>query len=144
MDEGWTRWVLEQHKFPFTNLYNADIRGGHLRDRYDAIILPDMAERTILDGHRPGTIPERYAGGIGEEGAQELREFVNAGGTLIAFNNASLFAIGQLQLPVENAIAGVTPCTGCLLSAHIEDAKSPLDGGVAGGCRGNVRARSGI
>src|SRR6185369_15343785 len=39
MDEGWTRWVLEQQKFPFTSLYNADIRGGHLRDRYDAIIL---------------------------------------------------------------------------------------------------------
>jgi hypothetical protein len=130
MDEGWTRWVLEQHKFPFTNLYNADIRGGHLRDRFDAIVIPDMGERAILDGHRPGTIPERYTGGIGEEGVQELREFVNAGGTLIAFNNASLFAINQLQLPVENAAAGVTPCSGCLLTVHLEDGKNPLTAGL--------------
>jgi hypothetical protein len=135
MDEGWTRWVLEQHKFPFASLYNADIRGGHLRDRFDAIIIPDMAERSILEGHRAGTIPERYAGGIGEEGAQELRDFVNAGGTLIAFNNASIFAINQLQLPVENALAGVAPaqflCSGCLVSVHVEDAKNPLTAGLA-------------
>jgi hypothetical protein len=130
MDEGWTRWVLEQHKFPFTSVYNADVRAGRLRDRYDAIILPDMSERAILDGHRPGTIPERYAGGVGEEGVQALRDFVDAGGTLIAFNNASLFAINQLQLPVENALDGVTPCSGCLLMAPLEDAKNPLTAGL--------------
>jgi hypothetical protein len=134
MDEGWTRWVLEQAKFPFTSLYNADIRVGHLRERFDAIILPDMNERSILDGYRSGTIPERYAGGIGEEGAQELRDFVNAGGTLIAFNNASAFAINQLQLPVENALAGASQaqflCSGCLLAVHVEDAKNPLTAGL--------------
>ena len=25
MDEGWTRWILEQYQFPFTSLTNADI-----------------------------------------------------------------------------------------------------------------------
>ncbi len=134
IDEGWTRWILEQYQFPFKSLYNADIRGGHLRARYDAIIIPDMSERAIIDGQRPGTIPERYAGGIGEEGVQELRDFVNAGGTLITFNNASLFAINQLGLPVENALAGLTPaqflCSGCLLTTHVEDAKSPLTAGL--------------
>jgi hypothetical protein len=134
MDEGWTRWILEQYKFPFRSLYNADIRGGHLRERYDVIILPDIGERSILDGNRPGTIPERYAGGVGEDGAQELRDFVTAGGTLIAFNNASTFAINQLQLPVENGLAGVSQaqflCSGCLVGVHIEDAKNPLTAGL--------------
>lgn len=134
MDEGWTRWILEQYRFPFHSLYNADVRGGHLRDRYDVIILPDIPERSILEGYRPGTIPERYAGGLGEEGAQELRDFVNAGGTLVAFNNASLFAIDQLQLPVENALAGLSPaqflCSGCLLETRVEDAKHPLTAGL--------------
>ena len=123
MDEGWTRWILEQFQFPFTNLYNADIIGGHLRERYDVIIVPDIAERQILDGYRPGTIPERYAGGLGEEGTQELRDFVTAGGTLVTFNNASMYAVNQFKLPVENALAGCRPaqffCSGCLLSrAH--------------------------
>jgi hypothetical protein len=105
-----------------------------LRERYDVIILPDIGERSILDGNRPGTIPERYAGGIGEDGAQELRDFVTAGGTLIAFNNASTFAINQLQLPVENGLAGLSQaqflCSGCLVGVHIEDAKNPLTAGL--------------
>ena len=134
IDEGWTRWILEQYQFPFANLYNADIVGGHLREHYDAIVIPDMGERQIIDGHRRGTIPERYAGGLGEEGVQELRDFVSAGGTLIAFNNASLFAIDQFKLPVVNALAGLRPdqffCSGSLLTVHIEAAKNPLVAGL--------------
>jgi Zinc carboxypeptidase len=135
MDEGWTRWIFEQFAFPFRNLYNADIIGGHLRDRYDVILIPDSQSRTILEGHRAGTIPERYAGGIGEQGAEALRDFVSEGGTLVTFNNASLFAIDQFKLPVENALANVRPdqffCSGCLLKVHIEDAKNPLTAGLA-------------
>jgi hypothetical protein len=135
IDEGWTRWILEQFDFPFSNVYNADIRGGHLRDRFDVIIFPDSNARAILEGHRPGTIPERYAGGIGQEGVDELRDFVNDGGTLIAFNNASLFAIDQFGLPVTNALAGLNPtqffCTGCLLKVHVEDTKNALTEGLS-------------
>jgi hypothetical protein len=134
IDEGWTRWILEQYKFPFTSLYNADIRGGHLRERFDVIVIPDISERQIIDGHRPGTIPERYAGGLGDDGVQELRDFVDAGGTLVTFNNASIFAINQFKLPVENALAGLPAtqffCSGCLLTVHMEDAKSPLTAGM--------------
>jgi hypothetical protein len=134
IDEGWTRWILEQYKFPFTSLYNADIRGGHLRERFDVIVIPDISERQIIDGHRPGTIPERYAGGLGDDGVQELRDFVDAGGTLVTFNNASMFAINQFKLPVENALAGLPAtqffCSGCLLTVHMEDAKSPLTAGM--------------
>jgi hypothetical protein len=135
IDEGWTRWILEQYKFPFKSLYNADIRAGHLRAHYDVIVIPDVGERQILDGVRPGTIPERYAGGIGEDGAQELRDFVNDGGTLVAFNTASLFAINQFKLPVDNALAGMNPnqffCSGCLVTVHVEDSKNPATAGIA-------------
>ena len=31
MDEGWTRWVLEQYQFNLTSIHNADIRAGKLR-----------------------------------------------------------------------------------------------------------------
>jgi hypothetical protein len=135
MDEGWTRWILEQYKFPFKSLENADITGGHLHQNYDVIVIPDINERQILEGHRAGTIPQRYAGGIGEDGVQELRDFVNDGGTLVAFNNASMFAINQFKLPVENALTGLTAnqffCSGCLLTLHVEDEKNPLTAGLS-------------
>jgi hypothetical protein len=135
IDEGWTRWILEQYKFPFKSLENADIIGGHLHEHYDVIVIPDMGDRQILEGQRPGTIPQRYAGGVGEDGAQELRDFVNDGGTLVTFNNASMFAINQFKLPVANALAGVNAnqffCSGCLLDVHVEDEKNPLTAGLS-------------
>jgi hypothetical protein len=134
IDEGWTRWILEQFQFPFTNLYNADIVNGHLREHYDVIVIPDIAERQIIDGFRPGTVPPRYAGGLGEEGVQELRDFVTDGGTLITFNNASMFAVNQFKLPVTNVLASLRPdqffCSGCLVNVHIEDAKNALTAGL--------------
>jgi hypothetical protein len=134
MDEGWTRWILEQYKFPFSSLYNADVTAGHLREKYDVIVLPDAQSRQIMEGFRPGTIPERYAGGIGEEGLDALKDFVTEGGTLIAFNNASMFLVDQFNLPVTNALAGVGNaeffCSGCLLSLHVEDPKNALSAGL--------------
>ena len=134
IDEGWTRWILEQYQFPFTNIYNDGVRAGHLRDRYDTIVIPDMSAGQIMNGRRPGTVPERYAGGIGEEGAQAIRDFVNDGGTLVTFNNASLFAVDQLKLPVTNALAGVPAtqfsCSGCLVSVHVEDTKNAMTAGL--------------
>jgi len=135
IDEGWTRWILEQYQFPFTNLYNADIRAGHLREHFVTIVIPDMTERQILDGHHDGAVPERYVGGIGDEGAQELRDFVGDGGTLVTFNNASMFAVNRFKLPVENCAGGVRPdqffYSGSLLTVHVEDAKNPLAAGLA-------------
>ena len=134
MDEGWTRWIFEQFDFPFTSLYNADIQAGHLRDKYDVIVIPDQNSRAIMEGYRPGTIPERYAGGIGQDGTDELRDFVDQGGTLVAFNNASLFAIEQFNLPVTNALAGLSQtqflCSGCLFKVHVEDSKNSITAGL--------------
>jgi Zinc carboxypeptidase len=135
IDEGWTRWILEQYKFPFKSLENGDIIAGHLHQNYDVIVIPDINERQIIDGRRPGTVPERYAGGIGDEGVNALRDFVNDGGTVITFNNASMFAINQFKLPVENALAGAGGtgffCSGCLVTVHIEDEKNPLSAGLS-------------
>src|SRR5262249_43130583 len=42
IDEGWTRWLFEQYEFKFANVYNADVQAGHLRDRFDVVVVPDM------------------------------------------------------------------------------------------------------
>src|SRR5882757_2228381 len=87
IDEGWTRWILENYGFAPVTLRNGDIQAGHLLERLDAIIIPDSSVRSITDGFAPGIIPGEYAGGLGETGGEALRAFVRGGGTLIAFNN---------------------------------------------------------
>lgn len=105
MDEGWTRWLLEAYGFEFESLYNAEVLAGALRDRYDVIVLADMRAGQILDGFAKGSVPPRYEGGVGSEGVRELDAFVRSGGTLVALNDAAMFAIEQLHLPVENVVA---------------------------------------
>ena len=72
MDEGWTRWLLENYEFDFTTVTDADLRTGDLSE-FDAIVLPDQDAARILTGHLTGTMPEQYTGGVGAEGTASLR-----------------------------------------------------------------------
>ncbi len=125
IDEGWTKWILEQFHFPFTVMHNDDVQAGHLRTKFDSILLAEMSARQIVDGMQPGTVPGRYAGGIGDEGVEALREFVEQGGTLVALGNASQFAIDRFSLPVTNVVAGLRSdeffCSGALLRADVKE-----------------------
>ncbi len=124
IDEGWTRWLLEQYEFPFRSLSDQDIRRGGLRASYDAIVLPDMDAERLLNGHEPFTMPPEYVGGLGEEGATALREFVRAGGTLIAIDSSSQFVIDTLSLPVRDTLRGRPAseffCPGSVLRVSLE------------------------
>ena len=110
MDEGWTRFIFETYDFSFASIVDKDIRAGNLGSKYDVIILPgELSETNIIQGHRPGTVPPEYAGGIGDAGVQNLREFVNGGGTLVTMDKATEFAAKQFALPVKNTLEGVRP-----------------------------------
>jgi hypothetical protein len=107
MDEGWTRWLLEQYGFDLSSIYNHDVIAGDLRDRYDVILIADMSRSQIVNGYAKGSVPPRYAGGIGDRGVRALDEFVRSGGTLVTWNSSSLFAMDALHLPVKNVAADI-------------------------------------
>jgi hypothetical protein len=107
MDEGWTRWVLEQFNFDYKNIYDRDVRAGNLKDKFDVLILPDQSMAQIIAGNRAGTYPEEYTGGIGEAGVAELKRFVEAGGVLICLDSAAELALKRFDLPVKNVLDGV-------------------------------------
>jgi hypothetical protein len=107
MDEGWTRWLLDQYGFAYTTITNTDVRGGNLRQRFDVIVLASDSPRGLLEGYAKGTVPSRYEGGIAGTGVRMLDAFVREGGTLVTLNQSADFAIQQLHLPVRNVVAGV-------------------------------------
>ena len=104
MDEGWTRWVLETHEFPYRNLTDAEIRAGDLAEWYDAIILPDMRASRMIKGHAEGSLPPEYVGGMGLEGVANLRTFVEQGGTLICLNWATEVPMKHFGLEITDAL----------------------------------------
>jgi hypothetical protein len=134
MDEGWTRWVLEQYEFNLTSIHNADIRAGKLRPKFDAIIIADQDPRAIVDGFESNAIRPEYRGGIGEAGLDNLKQFVADGGTLVTMGNACDLAIEKLPIPVRNLKKGLTRdqhfAPGAIL--HVEvDTQHPIGYGVA-------------
>lgn len=105
MDEGWTRWVFEQHGIPFTTLTDSMVRAGNLGRRFDVIVVPDMPLAQMRDGMSARDTPAPYAGGLGDRGLSALADFTRAGGTLVLLDHAAEFAVEQLGAPVR-IIAG--------------------------------------
>jgi hypothetical protein len=133
MDEGWTRWLLDQYAFDYDTLHDADIRTRDL-SQYHAIILPDQSPHRLLHGHNLSAMPEPYTGGLGLEGALALETYVKGGGTLIAFDEASDFAIEQFGLPIKNVVQNVLSKSffipGSLIRTVV-DTQHPLAYGMA-------------
>ena len=132
MPEGWTRWVLDKYGFAHERVDNDRIRAGDL-DGLDILIFPDQSASQILNGHPVGSMPPEFMGGVGAEGVAALCSWVDAGGWLMALDNAVDFAIDALELPVTNLVAGLPTeeffIPGTLLHLDV-DAHDPLAWGM--------------
>ncbi|MGH7568739.1 MAG: M14 family metallopeptidase [Gemmatimonadales bacterium] len=107
MDEGWTRWVFDTWQVPYVSLVDSVARAGRLKERFDVVVLPDQPPRGLLEGLPLRRYPPPFPGGLGESGVEALRQFVLDGGTLVALNDASRFAVQALLLPVRNVLEAV-------------------------------------
>lgn len=107
MDEGWTRWMLEHPydcvDYKYKSIGDRDLRSLSVR----TIIFPDQPASQILNGYAKGAMPDEYTGGVGKEGVENLKKFVEAGGTLVFLNRSTEFAIEQFNLPVRNVVKGL-------------------------------------
>jgi hypothetical protein len=65
IDEGWTRWLVEDFKFPYTTLMDKDIKAGNLIDKYDVIVIPDDSTAMITGA---GVAAPAAGGGGGRGG----------------------------------------------------------------------------
>jgi hypothetical protein len=129
IDDGWTRWVLEQYGIEYTPVAPADFPGtGALRDRFDVVLVTNDGGSAFGGGGGRGGgrgggggagAGATGAGGAGapagtasqaqEERVKAITDFVNAGGTIVCFNRASTSAIDALHLPVRSVPMPVDP-----------------------------------
>ena len=134
MIAGWTRWMFDTHGMRYDSLHDARIRAGSLGDDYDVMIFQSQSDRSISEGNAPGSLPERYTGGLGERGSAAVREFVEAGGRLVVMEEAADFAIGLFGLDVGNPTAGLSSTEfyvpGSILRVDLE--AGPLSAGYDG------------
>jgi len=140
LDEGWTRFVLDEFEFPFKSIYNTNVLRDNLSGDFDVLIIPDMTENELINGRSQKTrniytprMPNPYRNGITEKGMENLIEFVEEGGTLIALNRACKFVATRFGLPVENVLntspARDFTCREALLEVRVDN-KKPIAYGM--------------
>jgi len=134
IDEGWTRWTLEQSGFAYRSVRNEEIQAGELRRNFDALIFPDQTAESIAAGYRSGEAPPEYTGGLGGKGAEALKRFAVEGGALLFLNRSAGYAVATLELRVRDALRGLSRndfySPGSLLEVSLEG--GPLCYGLPG------------
>jgi hypothetical protein len=126
MASGWIRWLLEQFEFPCELVFAPALDAGGLESRFDALILvggsvprvPAAGQEGPSGGFRdipmpaPANIPEEYRNRIGRISAEKtvpiLRQFVEAGGTILALDSATVLA-EHFKLPLVSALVERAP-----------------------------------
>lgn len=113
IDEGWTRFLLEDFAFEYTSVRDQDLVAGNLNRRFDVIVLPADAKETMTgertgEGEEVRTVPPEYRSGFGQAGVRALVAFVENGGTLVTLAQAGDLVLEEFDVPVRNAVAGLS------------------------------------
>ena len=139
MDEGWSRWVLEQYGFTFVAVHPEDFTSP-LAQKIDVLIIADDARVPVAGaatgrggrGGAPQAVRPEYAYQLTAADLQLFEQFVRGGGTVVCLSNASTFAIQQLKLPVKNVVAGLRPEEFFLRGSIVEVTTDPTHPVMAG------------
>ncbi len=122
MDEGWTRLVFDINSIPYKSIGNSEIVDGNLD--FDAVVFPSQSEKAILNGLSDRTYPAEFAGGIGDKGLANLKNFVSGGGKLICFDDSCEMVINSFELPMKNSLKGLNRkqfhCPGSILQIDVD------------------------
>ncbi len=139
MDEGWTRLCLENFSFPYFSLMSQEVKNGSLNKKCDVIVLPDDSPESIKgiytssSRYTPEKYPEKYKSGIGKEGVEELKKFVENGGTLVALGSSYKFVVEEFGLKIRNVTEGLDSkelfCPGSTIKATFDNS-DPLGYGM--------------
>ena len=133
IEEGWTRFVFDQYGFKYTSIVDHDVREERLDTRFDCIIVPHQLVRQLYRGFSRAHYSSKFSGGLGDRGVAALRQFVERGGTIVAWDDAARFISRRLDLPVSNPLARLTDseffAPGSLLGIEV-DTDHPIGFGM--------------
>jgi hypothetical protein len=99
MDAGWTRFLFDTYHIPYKVLRPHEIKDANLQKNYDLIVFPDNDKNILMKGksksgesYYMGNYHPDTQKGIEKEGMQELLEFIDQGGKVVAWGrSAGLF-----------------------------------------------------
>ena len=120
MDGGWTRFIFDQYGIPYTVLRPDELQTINLQRDFDILIFTDRPKSVYMTGKMerggqafPSRYPPEYSKGMEKKGFENLIQFINNGGKVMAWGPATdlftgVISIGENEskeefiLPVNN------------------------------------------
>jgi len=109
MDAGWTRYLFDTYKIPYSVLRPVDLQDANLTQDFDLLVLPDQSQSVLMAGKggSPGSYtitryPPEYAKGMEKKGLNNLLSFVDKGGKVVSWGRSTELFMGNLAIEREN------------------------------------------
>ena len=118
MDAGWTRFVFDNYKIPYSVLRPNDFANDKKLKNIDLIIFPNSNSDLLMTGKRkrggeymPMNLPPDYAKGMGKEGKQNLLQYIDEGGKVLAWGQSAelFFGLQEIKLGKDEKEEFVLP-----------------------------------
>jgi hypothetical protein len=105
MDAGWTRYLFDSYKLPFTVIHPDEFEKTDFTKDFDIIIFPASGKAMLMNG-KPGTEGSAYMSnyhpdyqkGMGKKGLEKLLIFINNGGKVISWGQSTDLFAGMLEI----------------------------------------------
>ena len=114
IESGWTRFVLDKFDFDTTVVFPPDLDRGDWQSKFDVLILPDgavslgrtsgAANSLATDETIPQLMRDRIGSITAEKTVPQMREFVKAGGHIVAIGSSALSLARAFDWPLESAL----------------------------------------
>jgi hypothetical protein len=145
-DTGWVRYLFDREGLPYTLINPDDVKRGRPGDRFDVIVFPNQWGdfRRLAHGINPEWGPLAYTktaeypshgipdsspditGGFGFGGLENLRQFIERGGLMIAIGNAGTLLVDGGMVRDVNRASGSFNTPGSELQAKVLRPEHPV------------------
>lgn len=105
MDGGWTRYIFDQYNIPYTVIRPDELQTLNLQRNFDILIFTDRSKAVYMQGKMerrgetfPSRYPPQYAKGMEKKGFENLMQFVNNGGKVMAWGPATELFMGSISI----------------------------------------------
>ncbi len=105
MDAGWLRFIFDQYHIPYKVLRPADLQEAKLQRDYDILYFGDRSKSVYLNGKFesngqmiPSRYPAEYAKGMEKKGLENLLQFIDKGGKVMAWGPSVELFLGTLSI----------------------------------------------
>lgn len=105
MDGGWIRYIFDQYHMPYKVLRPYDLQSARLQRDYDILVFTDRAKSVFMNGRFesdgepfPSRYPPEYSRGMEKKGFDNLMQFVNNGGKVMAWGPSVELFMGSLSI----------------------------------------------